>query len=107
VLGVFGALFLSLFAFDVFEMGGSFWQTVAAFLIHLIPAALVLVAAALGWRWPWVGGLLFFALGALYVWGFRNPHPWSWDVIIAGPAFLTGLLFLAGWLVRVQARPAQ
>ena len=107
VLGVLGALFLSLFAFDVFEMGGGFWETVAAFLIHLIPTALVLLAVALGWRWQWVGGLLFLALGALYVWGFRNPHLWSWDVIVAGPTFLIGLLFLAGWVARVRAYPTQ
>lgn len=98
ILGIFFALFLSIFAFDVFGMGGAFWETAAAFLIHLIPTALVLVAVALGWRWQWVGGLLFFALGVLYIVVTGDRGHWTWYAFIAAPLFLIGLLFLAGWI---------
>ena len=38
-----------------------------AFLIHLIPTGIVLVALAVSWRWEWVGGILFIALGMAYL----------------------------------------
>lgn len=102
-LGIVFALFLSLFAFDVFEMGGSFWQTAAAFLLHLIPAALVLVAVVLSWRWPWLGGLLFFALAGLYVALVRGPL--AWYLLVAGPLLIIGLLFLWAWAAGKQIEP--
>jgi hypothetical protein len=37
ILGVALALFLSLFAWDVFEVEGSFWEKVGGFLVHLTP----------------------------------------------------------------------
>jgi hypothetical protein len=99
VLGFVGVIFLGLFALDVFGIDAGFWEKILGFLVHLIPATLLLVVVLLSWRWPGLGGLTFLSLGAFYVWG-TNPHPWSWDVTIAGPMFLIGLLFLAGWLAR-------
>lgn len=106
VLGILAALFLGLFALDVFDMGLSFWETIGALLIHLVPSLLLLIVVALSWRWPWLGGLLFVVLGALYVWA-TQPHPWTWDVIVAGPLFLTGLLFLLGWWAMNRQPSAQ
>lgn len=103
ILGILFALFLSIFAFDVFEMGGTIWERVAGFLIHLIPTYLVLIAVALGWRWPWLGGLCFFALGALYL--VIGPGPWIAYALITGPAVLIGVLFLAGWAAGRPSSP--
>jgi hypothetical protein len=103
ILGVVFALFLSLFAFDVFGMGGGFWEKIGAFLLHLIPTALVLVAAALGWRWQWAGGLLFVALSGLYIVATYERAHWSWYILVAGPLFVIGILFLAGWVVRTRS----
>ena len=95
ILGILFALFLSMFAFDVFEMSGSIWERIGAFLIHLIPTYLVLICVALGWRWPWLWGLLFLSLGALYlVLSLRLEMA---SAIIAGPTVVTGLLYLTGW----------
>ena len=62
-------------------------------MIHLIPAAIVLAAVAMSWRWGWVGALVFLSLGAFYIataWG--RVH-WSAHLLIAGPMFLLGVLF--------------
>lgn len=103
ILGILFALFLGLFAFDVFGMEGSIWERIGAFLIHLIPTYLVLIAVALGWRWPWLGGLLFLALAALYL--VLSLGQGMANVIIAGPAVVTGLLFLTGWAAGRTAPP--
>lgn len=103
ILGLFGVFFLGIFAFDVFDRDGSTWDIVGAFLLHLIPSALVLLAVALGWRWPVVGGAFFLALAVLYIVLFRGPAG-SWFALVAVPMLLVGILFLTGWMTqnRVQ-----
>jgi hypothetical protein len=97
VLTILFAIFISLFALDVFGQGYSFWETLWALLMHLVPTILVLVALAIAWRWEWLGGGLFIALGAGYLLLAGSRVHWSAVLFIAGPLFLVGLLFLASW----------
>jgi hypothetical protein len=99
-LSVLFALFISLFALDVFGEGYGFWETILALLIHLVPTYLVLIALALAWRWEWVGGLAFVGLAIWYVimaWGDFDPITY---LIIPGPLFSIGILFLFNWFDR-------
>ena len=103
VLGIVFALFISLFAFDVFEGAASVWEALLALLIHLIPTALVVIALAIAWRWEWVGAVLFAALGVAYIVMVPERFDWIAYALIAGPAFLLAALFLANWLFRRSA----
>lgn len=94
ILGILFAAFVSLFALDVFEEGYGFWEALAGFAIHLIPTAIVLIVLAIAWRWEWVGGILFIALGTAYIVATRGGEHWSAYLLIAGPLVLIGLLFL-------------
>lgn len=58
ILSIAFAIFLSLFALDVFNEIHGFWQTVLAFLIHLIPAMIFVAALIVAWRWEWIGDRL-------------------------------------------------
>ena len=98
-LGFLFAAFIGLFALDVFDEGYGFWEAVAGFLIHLVPTYLILVAVALGWRWEWLGALLFAALGVAYVVTAWGQFGWTTYLIVTGPAFLVAALFLADWLL--------
>jgi hypothetical protein len=102
VLCIAFALFLSLFALDVFGEGLGVRKSILALSIHLIPTALIVVVLAVSWRWEWVGGTLFVAMGILYMIGARH-HP-SWVVLISGPLFLMGALFLLNWSKRAEIR---
>jgi hypothetical protein len=102
VLCVLFIVFVSMFALDVFGEGRGFWRTLLALLIHLIPTGVLVLILAVTWRWEWVGGILFPALGALYMLGGRV-H-WSAYVMLSGPLFLLGALFLLGWIYRAQLR---
>jgi len=104
ILCVLFAAFVSLFALDVFDQGYGFWETVLALLVHLIPTGIILVVLVISWRWEWVGGVLFTALGALYLVMFRGRFHWSAYLTISGPLFLVGVLFLVNWLYRTELR---
>jgi len=103
ILCVLFAAFVSLFALDIFGEGYSFWETIVALAMHLIPTAVILVALAIAWRWEWVGGLVFIALGALYILIFPQGH-WGAYLVISGPLFLVGILFLVGAWYRTRLR---
>ncbi|MBP9798300.1 hypothetical protein KBC70_04110 [Candidatus Woesebacteria bacterium] len=95
-------LFLMFFSLDVFEPGLSPQQIAIALFMHNIPALLLLIALKISWKREIVGGIVFILAGLLYITLLAmNPtFEWymlSWSVIIAGPAFLIGTLFLFIW----------
>jgi len=104
ILCILFAMFLSMFALDVFDDGSGFWKTLLALLIHLTPVYLVVIALVLAWRWGWIGAVLFTALAVFYlVWAWGRMH-WSAYVFISGPLALLGVLFLFNWIYREQLR---
>jgi hypothetical protein len=98
ILCLLFAGFISLFALDVFDEGYGFWKTLLALAVHLIPTWIVLIVLVISWRRGWVGGILFAALGALYLVNCWGRFHWSTYALISGPLFLMGLLFFLGWL---------
>jgi len=69
-LGLAFALYLSMFAMDVFGEGLGFWRTSLALFMHLIPVFVLLLVLALAWRWEWIGAAAF--AGAALVFLFNN-----------------------------------
>lgn len=104
ILCLLFAVFISLFALDVFDGRHGLWQTLVAFAMHLIPTALLLLFLALAWRWEWLGTVLFGGLGAFYLVAFWGRFHWSAYALISGPLFLLGTLFLFGWIWRTEVR---
>ena len=104
VLCILFAMFLSLFALDVFSEGHGFWETILALLIHLVPVYIVVIALVIAWRWEWVGAILFIPLALFYlVWSWGQFH-WSAYLVISGPLFLVGVLFLINFVYRAELR---
>ena len=97
ILGILVGFFLSLFAWDAFETGKPLARALTDFAIHLAPAAVVLAIVALSWRRPWIGGVAFVLLAAVYALGvsFRL----DWILAISGPLLTAGVLFLWSWRV--------
>jgi hypothetical protein len=91
ILCILFAVFLSLFAFDVFGEGLSVGETILALLMHLVPLYIVVIVLVIAWRWEWVGAILFNALAVFYVvWAWGRFH-WSAYLGISGPLVLAGL----------------
>ncbi len=98
ILGIMFALFISLFALDVFSEGEPVFKAVAGFLIHLIPTYLIIIALILAWKWERSGGIVFIGLGLVYIvmaWGRENIYAF---LFISGPLIIVGILFLLNWL---------
>ena len=99
VLCILFAMFLSMFALDVFSEGYGFGETILALLVHLVPTYVVVIALVIAWRWEGVGAILFTALALFYLVTSRGE---SW--IISGPLFLVGVLFVFNWIYRAQLK---
>lgn len=106
VLSILFALFVSLFALDVFGAGYGFWETILGLLIHLIPVFVLLIGLAIAWRWEWVGALVFLGFAIWYLVQAWGQFPLSVYLVMAGVPFVVGVLWLADWLYRGELRTA-
>ena len=93
------AIFLGLFALDVFSEHLSAGQLLVALAMHLVPSIVLVVLLAISWKWEWVG-ISFIALGLYYyIWLAHERH-----VALALVAFAIGSLFLVNWFLRSDSR---
>ncbi len=104
ILCILFAIFLSVFALDVFSEGHGLWQTIGALLLHLVPTFIVVIVLVIAWRREWVGAILFGALAVFYVVWMWGRFPLSVYLSISGPLALVGILFLLNWKYRAQLR---
>jgi len=110
VLVILFTAFISLFALDVFAEGYTFWETLVALFMHLIPSFLLIIAIVIAWKWERIGGLLFIGLGLLFlVWfgGLREGgagliENWFATLLMPGVMFLCGILFFVDQFYRSQ-----
>jgi len=82
ILSIFFIIFISMFAFDVFETSRWF----PALLIHLIPSFVLIALTIVAWKHARVGGFLFLLLGLLSIFYVQ--------AIIAIPSIIIGIIFL-------------
>ncbi len=101
ILAILFTAFVSLFALDVFGEGYSFWETIGAFLIHLIPSLLLVVATIIAWKWEFIGGLLFIGWGLFFIGlglvmalRFHDLYPLVGAAPIFTPPIIIGILFM-------------
>ncbi len=102
VLGILVSLFVGLFALDAFSQGKPFVQAIPDFLIHLVPAIVLLALVGVSWRWEWIGGVAFLALALGYATTMARGHV-DWMLAISGPLAVVGALFLMSWVHRRAA----
>lgn len=108
IISIIFILFLALFSLDIFDGHYGFWGTIVGLLMHNIPVLVLLLVLAIAWKREWVGAVGFFLAGGLYLLlmfidALKNSveiYLFSYSLIIAGPAFLVGILFLINWRQR-------
>lgn len=104
ILSILFIAFLFLFSLDIFDMKLSFWQTVLGLFMHNIPALVLLIVLLISWKHEIVGGIVFILAGILYIsmmlMNARGNGFEAYSLIIVGPAFLIGILFIINWIKK-------
>jgi hypothetical protein len=105
ILSIVFIVFLTLMSLDVISPELSLWQIITGLLIHNIPTLVMIIVLIVSWRHEIVGAIAFLLTGLLYIiMTTRAEIAWylalSWSIIIAGPAFLIGILFLINWFKK-------
>jgi len=98
ILATLFALFLSVFALDVFSETQGLLRTGTGLLLHLIPTCMVLGIVWLAWRREWFGAIAFGGFAVAFV-GF----PWRTHAVLYGPLLLIAALYLLSWRQRRSA----
>jgi len=103
ILGILFAIFISLFALDVFGKGNSPWEALGEYLIHLTPTYILLATLIIAWKWELIGAILYALEGVSYIFLlWEQPAPAS--LLITGPLFVISGLFLLDWALKSQIR---
>ena len=102
VLGVLVSLFVGMFALDAFSGGKPFFQALPEFLVHLVPAFILLALVLASFQRPWIGAVAFTGLAILYAVTMARGRV-DWMLTISGPLLVVGVLFSWSWLQRGRA----
>jgi len=92
--------FVALFSLDVFEMDVNIWRKLLGFLIHNIPALLLLLTLLVTWKKPLFAGIFFIVLAiALSVfWGTYDNL--TTFLVFTVPMLVTGILFIVAQYLK-------
>lgn len=104
ILCIVFALFVSLFALDVFVEGFNSAETTIALLMHMIPTAIIVIALISFWRWEWIRAFLFIVLSVFYPIWTRGKFPWITYAVMSGPIFIAGVLFHMNWVYKAELK---
>jgi len=109
IAGIIIAVFISLFALDVFEMGGTVWQKIGGFIIHAAPALIFGLVMVFAWKRPLIGAIVF-GFGAIYFLRFIiNGRFFEFPnfLIFFSPLAIISVLFYLNWKWKLGAKPTQ
>lgn len=94
ILAILTILFMIMFSFDSFGGESPAGKQLLGFLMHNIPAFVLIIALVIAWKHGITGGglfiLLFFALGVFFKSFSGNPA----SLIIISPLLISGGLFI-------------
>lgn len=103
ILGILTVLFIGMFAFDAFAPTNTLGQNILSFLIHLIPAAGLLILVLAAWRWELVGGIILTLAGIgwgvfLFIFNLHRTNSSGAALLVVVslslPFIITGILFI-------------
>jgi hypothetical protein len=97
ILMILFIIFIGMLALDAFDGYETLIHKIGAFLIHLIPAYILIALLIVSWKRELIGGIAFFVLGVFYIVWAWGKFPLSVYFFISGPLFLISILFFLNW----------
>jgi hypothetical protein len=100
VVGIGLAVFLALFAADIFMEDRGILGTLVAIMMHLVPSIVVLALVFVGWKHEGLAAVGFVALAILYAATMRERL--AWIALVSTPLAIVSALFFYSWWVRTR-----
>jgi lysylphosphatidylglycerol synthetase-like protein (DUF2156 family) len=111
ILCILAIVFISLFAVDVFTEGASLnlGQKIVAFLMHMIPSFVLIIALIIAWKNEFAGGILIALVGLatspfVYNRNYIPHHSVSQALLIVAminvPFIIVGVLFIISYFLH-------
>lgn len=97
VLCIIFALFISIFALDVFDGQHTFWETMLALVIHLIPPMVIILVLIVAWKRELIGCIVFLVLPIIYIAVAWGRFPISVYLTMCTPMLLISVLYFLNW----------
>jgi len=88
------AFLLMIFSFDAFNSQYTLMEQLINFLIHIIPALIVVTTIWIAWQNSKYGGLLFIIIGVIFTVFFATYTTIVTFLIISAPPLLIGCSFI-------------
>ncbi len=114
IICILAILFISLFALDAFSPELTIWQQLGAFIIHLIPAFILLAFLIVAWKWEYIGGIIFIIIGLgfspfVFMHNYKMNHSILLSIsiilFITIPFVIVGGLFIISHFKRKKNSP--
>jgi hypothetical protein len=103
IICILAILFISLFALDAFAPGLTLWQKLGNFFMHLIPSFILAGFLIIAWKWEYIGGVIFVAIGIVlsplvFMLNYTRNHSVGTSLgiilMITIPFVIVGILFI-------------
>ena len=94
VLALLFIAFFIVMSFDAFDGVSAWYLQLAGFIIHLIPAFVLIAIYFVARKKPWIGGWIFIGLGVVFTLFFKTYKDFIVFLIVSFPALVVGVLFL-------------
>jgi hypothetical protein len=109
VICILAILFISMFAVDAFAPGLSIWKQLVDFIIHLIPSYILIALLIVAWKWEYIGGIVFTAIGLglspfIFIHNYHMNHSVGMSLgiimLITFPFIVVGILFILSHFLK-------
>ena len=94
ILAIVSILFMMIFSLDAFGGNEPFGRKILGFLLHNIPAFILIIVLIIAWEYEIIGGvifiLIFIALGIFFKSFSENPG----SLVVITPLLLAGVMFI-------------
>jgi hypothetical protein len=94
IISILAIVFVVMFSLDVFGGNEPITKKLLAFLIHNIPALILIAALIIAWKRELIGGILFIVLFLVGCYFFKSFAGNPASLIVISPFLLVGILFI-------------
>lgn len=101
ILTILAILFFMMFSLDEFTGSESLGKHIIGFLMHNIPAWIMVIALIISWKRELYGGICFVLCAIAFSIVFRTFAGNPYSAIVLAPVLITGLLFIFSHFIHL------